>query len=100
MAKTPYEHVVRGANRGPRRLAQIHVSPDQLLGWLSWRGTSRVSIEGLPDDARLVNCGYDFFTHTIALTVEHESLPEVEEGMMLPELRAMVTFVSAPDHED
>lgn len=94
------DDVLRGMDRRSRRFAAIYVDPDDIARWFRAKGAFHPEFPGLPDDAVLVSCGYDFFTHAIGFTFEHESFPEVPPGEMVPVLPLKVAFRERAPEDD
>lgn len=94
-----FPNVDRFMPKGPRQMAQVHLSPHELLRWIASGGRERPIVAGLPPEATFVNLSYDFASHTLVVTIEHESFPATPPGELLPVLPYSVRLVAC-DEED
>ena len=70
-----------------RRLKILHLTPEQLLGFLCLDGR-RITISGLPTDAKIVGVSdHQRFDHDqISLKIESAEFAEGKSGHPIPEL--------------
>lgn len=75
-------------------LLRVHVSSRLVAGLLCFgkRPTCELVV-GLPEDARLYRCSYDFCTDCFVLVFEHPTFPKCEHGAMIQEFFPMVRDV-------
>lgn len=75
-------------------LLRVHVSSRLIAGLLCFdkRPTCEIVV-GLPEDARLYRCSYDFCTDCFVLVFEHPTFPKCEHGTMIKEFFPMVQDV-------
>lgn len=76
-----------------RRQALLRISPEVVLGLLFNlnREDHRVTISGLPVDARVIMSGYDLQMDTFVLRLESEEFEPVPDGAMFPYLNPSLT---------
>lgn len=71
------------------RLRILTIGPETLIAMLTQRATW--SIDGVPEGAQVVDCGYDLNRRSFYVTLEHESFGLVPEGEYIPALLAGIT---------
>jgi|SRR5215472_7216077 len=71
--------------------ALLRISPDLVLSMLQTMGQRKITVAGLPDDARVVSVHYGPFDRTILLTLSSETFEPVPDGAHLPYLNPMLT---------
>lgn len=70
-----------------RRWVRVLVTPELMAGWFENGAEIHVKcIEGVPEGARVTRLVLEPFGNLIVFVFEHESLPEVAEGELMPEL--------------
>lgn len=71
------------------RLKRLTIGPEVLINMLTQRATWQ--LEGVPEGARVVDCGYDPTCRSFYLTLEHDSFAPVPAGEYIPALLAGIT---------
>lgn len=71
-----------------RHLGKAMLTNDALDALL--RGTHTVATHGIPQDARIVHCGYDHERLTLYAIYEHETFGKVYSGGAIPWLEVVL----------
>lgn len=81
-----------GPSKSSRRVALLQISPEVVLGLLhNVNRDRRITSSGLPADAEVVRCDYDFQCRCIVLTLESQEFEEVSPGVCAPYLQVIFT---------
>lgn len=72
-----------------RRLKILTIDPDTLIAMLTQPATW--SVDGVPEGAKVIDCGYDLYRRAFYVTLEHESFEQVPDGEYIPALLAGLT---------
>jgi hypothetical protein len=71
------------------RLKILTIGPETLIAVLTLK--ARLQLDGVPDGAQVVDCGYDIYRRSFYLTLEHETFEPVPQGEYIPPLIAGIT---------
>jgi hypothetical protein len=70
-----------------RRVRRVSISPGLLLEWWkAMREPSTFSVDGLPEDTRVVSSCYDPDHDLFTMVIASDSFPEVPTGSVLQEI--------------
>ncbi len=64
----------------------MRVSPELLMDVLKLQGPAADSVDGIPQDARIVGCWWSEEARTICISIESDSFAPLNPGDRMPEM--------------